>query len=589
MAVTQSFWYYINAIFVVHVYFSSVAASNTSCPTWFYFNNTSQQCECGKIFGGIQCNQQEKKVEIEVGTCVTYAGQEGLYYFGRCPYIPTTNNTNRILSKLPSNHSLLNDAMCGHYNREGLLCGKCIDGYGPAVFSFDGKCADCSEQSMGYAIIIYLSLKFIPITLFFMCVLFFRINITSGPLLGYVIFCQLLNIILQSNLYMYEYISSHVSKSIKILFLSSLTLSDVWSLQYFRFVIPPLCLSTKLTNIHIELFSLATAIYPIILVVITCILMELHARNYRIIHILWKPISIPLKKLNITSVTSDAVIHTFATFIFLSSVYLTYILATLWSRVSVLRSTDGTLYKHVMYYDPTIIWLSSKHTAYIVTGIIIFIFLLFIPSLLLCTYPTRIYGYLSQYISIRKRLAITAFVEALQNCFKDGLNGTRDYRALAAIFIIGAATGGLVDYILRLIFSVYLPNICFSTVCVVSSFSISYVRPCKLTIANLSLSYHAIVLAILSIAMHLWKNELHTDTAQLKWIFITVPVMSHVLVLMWAGYTLTHWIMSHFRYHFNPPDFKVTLTDLANALKRHFHRRHGSYQALPDTVTHNES
>ena len=90
-------------------------------------------------------------------------------------------------------------------------------------------------------------------------------------------------------------------------------------LQYFRFVIPPLCLSTKLTSIHIELFGLATAIYPIILVVITCILMELHARNYRIIHILWKPISIPLKKLNITSVTSDALIHTFATFILLSA------------------------------------------------------------------------------------------------------------------------------------------------------------------------------------------------------------------------------------------------------------------------------
>ena len=181
-----------------------------------------------------------------------------------------------------------------------------------------------------------------------------------------------------------------------MLFLSSLTLRvcDVWSLQYFRFIVPPLCLSTKLTNIHIELFSLATAIYPI-----TCILMELHARNYRIIHILWKPISIPLKKLNITSisVTSDAVIHTFATFILLSSVYLTYILTTLWSRVSVFRSTDGTLYKHVMYYDPTTIWLSSKSITYIVTGIIVFIFLLFIPSL----YTTVCVSYkdLSQYIN----------------------------------------------------------------------------------------------------------------------------------------------------------------------------------------------
>ena len=208
-ASTQAVWYF---IFVVHVHFSSVAASNTSCPTWFYFNNTSQQCECGKTSEGIQCNQQEKKVEIEVGACVTYTGQEGLFYFGGCPFVPTKNNTSRTFSVLPTDPDLLNDAMCGPYNREGLLCGRCIDGYGPAVFSFDRKCANCSEHSTGYAITLYLSLKFIPITLFFMCVLFFRINITSGPLLGYVIFCQLNNIVVQSELYLYEYIISHVSK-----------------------------------------------------------------------------------------------------------------------------------------------------------------------------------------------------------------------------------------------------------------------------------------------------------------------------------------------------------------------------------------
>ena len=156
-------------------------------------------------------------------------------------------------------------------------------------------------------------------------------------------------------------------------------------------------------------------------------------------------------------------------------------------------------------------------------------------------YPTRIYGYLSQYISIRKQLAITAFVKALENCFKDGLNGTRDYRALSAFFLIGAATGALDEYVLKLTFTPYSTNFVCSLVYVVLSFSISYLRPCKLIIANLSLSYHIMVLAILNALMHVWKYELHIDT---KWIHITVPVMSHVLVLMWAGYTLTHWIIS---------------------------------------------
>ena len=583
MAVTQPFWYYINAIFVVHVYFSSVAVSNTSCPTWFYFNNTSQQCECGKILGGIQCNQQERKVEIEVGTCVTYAGQEGLYYFGGCPFIPTRNNTNRMLSELPRNHSLLNDAICGHYNREGLLCGRCIDGYGPAVFSFDRKCADCSEQSMGYAIILYLSLKFIPITLFFMCVLFFRINITSGPFLGYVVFCQLYMAYLQFRLHLYVYIYSHVSESTKILFHSSLALSDMWSLQYFRFVIPPLCLSTNLTNIHIELFGLATAVYPIILVVITYILMELYARNYRIIHILWKPISIPLKKLNITSVTSDALIHTFATFILLSSYSLTSTVQILCSGQYVRRSTDGTNYKHILYHDPTVTWFSSKHIPCILTAAVIFIFLLFIPSLLLCVYPTRIYGYLSQYISIRKRLAITAYVEALHNCFKDGLNGTRDYRALAGLFVNGIIVGELIRAILRMITTgnndLIFANFFGSLTFILLSFIISYVRPCKATLANISLSYHSMVLGILGIALNLWRHELSMETKPLIWMFIAAPMISHVLVSMWAGYTLARRIRSHFGCQFN---CRALLTNLVSALN--FHRRRSSYQELLETA-----
>ena len=60
-----------------------------------------------------------------------------------------------------------------------------------------------------------------------------------------------------------------------------------------------------------------------------------------------------------------------------------------------------------------------------------------LPSLLLCVYPTRMYRYLSRFVSSRKRLAITAFVEALHNCFKDG---TRDYRMLAGFLSSGVSS-----------------------------------------------------------------------------------------------------------------------------------------------------
>ena len=129
------------------------------------------------------------KAEIADGYCATSTEHEGVYYAGSCPFIHIENNTDRLFSELPSDPDLLNDTMCGPYNRKGLLCGRCIDGYGPAVYSLDMKCANCSKLSTGYAISVYLLLEFIPITLFYMGIVIFLLNITAGPL-GYVIFCQ---------------------------------------------------------------------------------------------------------------------------------------------------------------------------------------------------------------------------------------------------------------------------------------------------------------------------------------------------------------------------------------------------------------
>ena len=315
----------------------------------------------------IRCNQLEKRAQIENGCCVTSTEQEGLYYAGICLFSLTENSTNRMYSELPSDPDLLNEVMCGPYNRKGLLCGECIDGYGPAVFSPYKKCENCSKLSTGFAVSLYLFLELTPITLLFVCVVVFRLNITAGPLLWYVLFCQIYIFVLQTNLYVYEYILSHVSPPLQILFYSSLILSNSWILQLFTFVIPPFCISESLTSVHIELLSLVPAVYPIVLVIITCILMELHARNYRIIHMIWKPFGTFLSKLKITTVTSDAVIQAFATFILLSASTLSYNVSTILMKSPVYRSTDGMVHETIVYTDPKIVWFSQKHVLYILT------------------------------------------------------------------------------------------------------------------------------------------------------------------------------------------------------------------------------
>ena len=569
-------------VLVVHVYLSSVSASNTSCPTWLYYNNTTHQCECGSLLGDkFHCNKLERKAQIANGFCATSTKQEGLYYAGYCPFSHTQNNTNRMFSELPSDPDLLNEVMCGPYNRKGLLCGECIDGYGPAVFSPYKKCENCSKLSTGYAVSLYLLLELTPITLLFVCVVVFRLNIAAGPLLWHVIFCQIYMFALQSNSFVYKYILSHVSPPLQILFYSSLIVSRSCILEFFTFVIPPFCISENFTSIHIDLLGLVPAVYPIVLVIITCILMELHARNYRIVHMIWKPFGIFFSKLKVTTVTSDAVIQAFATFILLSASTLTYNVSAFVRDSFVYKSTDGVVHETIVYSDPTIIWFSQKHILYILTAAVPYISLVFIPFLLLCVYPTRIYRYLSRFLSARKRLAITAFAETLNTSFKDGLNGTRDYRALIGIVLLGRIIEMSIADILSRI-SDMPSNITTGCWFIFLAFLSSYLRPCKLTIANLSLSYHLMVGGLLYIAIHLWKYDMSTGTKPLKLAIIILPVISHILMLIWVGYMFLKWVMSHCGYQFNTCDCKAALSDLANAAKQYFYRGCGGYQVIPN-------
>ena len=368
-----------------------MSASNTT--TVIYNNATQLQSE-------YICNNVTE--EIVDGHCIT-SENEGQYYHGFCPISHNFNRTDRMSSELnfnPCKPDQLNTLMCGDYKRKGLLCGKCKEGYGLAVYSYDQKCVDCSKLSIGYANTVYLMLEFIPVTLFFIIIVIFRLNITSGPLLGYVLFCQYFILDIKNYIFIYEYMQSHLSAFLKFLFYVSVTVSDFWSMNFFKTIMPPFCTSDRMTGIHIEMLSLVKTIYSIVLVIITCILMELHARNYRIIHILCKPFILIFNKINITEVTGDSVIHAFATTILLTNFNVFHTLYSAGIIMNVHRN-DNSIYKKVLYIDPNIEAYTTDHIVYILVLLAPLILLTLIPSLLLCIYPTRVYRYLSQFISAR--------------------------------------------------------------------------------------------------------------------------------------------------------------------------------------------
>jgi len=239
---------------------------------------------------------------------------------------------------------------------------------------------------------------------------------------------------------------------------------------------------------------------------------------------------------------------------------------------------DGTVSKTVLYFDPTVLAYNIEHIPYLVVAVIVCFLLTIFPALLLFLYPTRFYEKLSKCCSPRKRLFIKTFAEALHSCFKNGLNGTRDYRAVSGFLII-APFVYFVVFVAVLLTQPRYVHIVLGVLCISVSILAFCLRPCKSLIMNLSLGYHFLLCGILHIDVELLIDEAFFNKKILAALFVVLPALSHVLILMWVGYRITVFVSHH-------------IGDIGRALAKskkrvlHLCSRH-DYEELHDSLTHN--
>ena len=307
-----------------------------------------------------------------------------------------------------------------------------------------------------------------------------------------------------------------------------LVVTEFWRLSVLKPIIPPFCISEKLSGVHVLLLQTIPAFYAFLLVTVSLGLIHLYTKNYRVVRKILKPLNIIHNKAHITAITGESAIVAFATFTFLSSTDIVFAFCGLAKNTEVYSNIDHSVYKTVLFADASIEYLSQTHVIYFLVALIECIFIVFIPSMLLFIYPTRIYRAASRILSTRKQLAITTFVEALNNSFKDGLNGTRDYRAFAGILIF---------WIPLLVLLIKVDTI--MVVCVIFllvSLCLSYIQPCKSKIANISLCYYMVLFVVLELVVFIWYYDLSTSAETLALAFIFIGFLSQVPFFVWATY-----------------------------------------------------
>ena len=504
------------------------AHDNPSCPTWFFpdssLNNT---CQCGNdIEGAVKCDNSTKEVSILPCYCMTYAESTGPVV-GTCFY----NCINRkkievaLYHPLPSNVTSLN--LCEYFNRAGQLCGKCKENYSIPVYSYDLKCVQCSSSQLGW--VMYILVAFLPLTVFFILVLSCRLSATSPKLSAFVFVSQTVALganvrIILGQLEPYP----TAQKLTKVI----LSLYGIWNLDFFRTLIPHICVD--IDTLEALALDYAIAFYPLILLVITYAFIEVHACNFKALQFMSSQFNRCARfQWNVRT----SIVESFATFLLLSYIKFLSVSFDLLVPTRVYH-VNGSLVGMYLYYDATIEYFGDKHLPFAVLALFVMLVFIFFPLLLLLLYPMRFFQRCLGRCGVRWH-ALHIFIDAFQGYYKDGTNGTRDCRYFATALLI-------CRIVLFLIFA-FSPTALFYGVAVLVfmglAMAIAITQPYKAEFSMYN-TVDSILVLVLALACAAAVCVDQTRLKAWKWTTFSIILLFLISVvpLLYISFVTLHWL-----------------------------------------------
>ena len=417
-------------------------AQQDICPPWFVPDNRSSTgCSCHSLYPNLLCSSDCPLLHL--GNCMTDNSETKVTAVGPYPYIAHYNTTfvDQVLStQLPSNVSLLKKFMCGPLNREGILCGKCKDGYGIALYSYTLECGKCWGH--GYGWVLYYFLELFPITVLYFLVVIFHIRATSSPLSALVFMSQMVVYTIRLNVPLHMYIENILTGFPYVALKVLLVLCGIWSLDFFRSVIPPFCVSSSIKTVHALALEYLVAFYPIFLILLTYICMKLHDNNFRPVVWLWKPFHRYFAHFRRRWDSTASIINAFTTFLLLSFSKILFVSFTLLYTFNVQYNYGDGPKKCVLYYDPTVECNTQEYIMFAaIAGCVLVIFIIS-PTILLILYPTRLFRKCVPCCGFRRWHALHMFMESFQGQYKDGTNQANRQRATSCKFNFAVCKSG---------------------------------------------------------------------------------------------------------------------------------------------------
>ena len=209
---------------------------------------------------------------------------------------------------------------------------------------------------------------------------------------------------------------------------------SIWNLDFFRLVYTPFCLHPKTSTLQVLSLDYIIAAYPLALIILTYTLVRLHYNNCTLVVLLWRPFIGCFARCRREWNIQNSLLDAFATFFLLSYVkFLSVSFDILMPTFS--WDMKSTMQSPVVYYDGTLEYFGLEHLPYALLAFAVLIVFTFLPILLLCIYPCRYFHRCLNRYHLSSP-ALHTFMDTFQGSYKDGINGTRDCRYFAAIYLM---------------------------------------------------------------------------------------------------------------------------------------------------------
>ena len=407
---------------------SKVGSWLSQCPPWFAPDNFTGICLPGPSLDRL-IEQDLSMLQTRLLHCYCMTEENGILSVGFCIH-KCVYKQGFAYSSLPCNASELGNWSCPSYlKRHGYLCSKCEKDHGIPVYSYSTQCVEC--KNCNYNWLKYLAAAYVPLTLFYIFVAIFSINFTSPKLSGVVLLFQIIG-----NPFMLSGDSKFLVHDpyLKV----AITFAALWNLDFFR-AFYSFCLNPSASLITISELEFLLAIFPFVLIGTTFLLVKLYDRNFKPLVSGWNFISSILKPVRRNIRTS--LVEVFASFIYLSCsrLLLTSMYVLLPSiTYSYHQTTSGEMVlirKYRLMFSPSVEYFGTDHLPLALLAIVVStafftipVILLFIYPLLCCQRALNRFGWNS--------LTLRTFMDIFQGSYKDGTNGTKDYRFFSGFMLL---------------------------------------------------------------------------------------------------------------------------------------------------------